>query len=245
MKNKQIVIGIIAKHPKAMCDNCHYGLSGTLFVDDLSAVIFANGAIPIGILPPDIGIHKRNDLFDPVDYELDKKAISNLEKSLALCNGIIIQGGYSNDHYELFVAKYCYDNDIPLLGICAGHQVMAHAMGGKTAKMKTDTHIKPWLDKRHGEFVHDVFITPKTKLHKIIGNTKLGVNSSHGFHVSELPPGYVVSAVDDDGNIEAMEALNKRFNLSVQWHPECLYAKSKKHNAIFKALIDASRPLKP
>lgn len=37
-----------------------------------------------------------------------------------LCDGILLQDGGACDNYEMIVAKYCYDNNIPTLGICCG-----------------------------------------------------------------------------------------------------------------------------
>jgi len=47
------------------------------------------------------------------------------------CDGIVIQGGLSSDDYEIKAAKYAIDNDIPILGICAGFNNIIRAMGGK------------------------------------------------------------------------------------------------------------------
>ena len=43
-----------------------------------------------------------------------------------------MQGGTENEAYEYWIAKYCYDNDIPALGICAGQNYIVGALGGKT-----------------------------------------------------------------------------------------------------------------
>ena len=37
----------------------------------------------------------------------------------------------------MIVAKYCYENNIPTLGICCGQNVMARALGGTTKLIKT------------------------------------------------------------------------------------------------------------
>ena len=33
------------------------------------------------------------------------------------------------------IAKYCYENDVPILGICAGQNNIARALGGTTYKI--------------------------------------------------------------------------------------------------------------
>ena len=49
-----------------------------------------------------------------------------------MCDGIIFQGGAESDNYECVVAKYCYENNIPTLGICCGQNIIARAIGGTT-----------------------------------------------------------------------------------------------------------------
>ena len=46
-----------------------------------------------------------------------------------------MQGGIETDNYEIIIAKYCYDNNIPVLGICAGQNNIVRALGGATYKI--------------------------------------------------------------------------------------------------------------
>ena len=41
------------------------------------------------------------------DKFLDKE---NIIKQIELCDGIILQGGNTNESYEPFIARYCYEN---------------------------------------------------------------------------------------------------------------------------------------
>jgi len=237
-QRRKPVIGIIAKHPIVLCDNCAYRGSSTYIFDNVAGAVFDNGGMPIALLPVDTdkGIHARDELFAPIDYDLDDIAKQRLIDSISLCDGIILQGGRTNDHYELFVAKYCYDNDIPILGICAGHQIMAHVHGGKTGR-NDPKHFASLQD----EFVHDIDIVKGTMFCKLVGLDILPVNSAHNFCVTEVPPGFRVTAMCANEDIEAMEAIDKSFYMSVQFHPECLYSKDVRINKIFKALVKACK----
>ena len=57
-------------------------------------------------------------------------------------------------------------------------------------------------------------------LHRITGACRLPVNSAHHQAAERVASGVVVSAVAEDGVIEAIEDPSRRFCLGVQWHPE-------------------------
>lgn len=42
-----------------------------------------------------------------------------------MCNGIVMPGGCKIYYYDKFIAKYAIENDIPVLGICLGMQILA------------------------------------------------------------------------------------------------------------------------
>ncbi|MDD3715935.1 MAG: gamma-glutamyl-gamma-aminobutyrate hydrolase family protein [Candidatus Marinimicrobia bacterium] len=110
------------------------------------------------------------------------------------------------------------ERNIPLLGICAGHQLLALASGGKLIQHLNNAEL-------HGfgrEVEHEVGITGGKWLKSIFNTKHFIVNSYHHQAVREdaFPPGLVISAMSPDGVIEAMERPGERFVLSVQWHPE-------------------------
>ncbi len=77
-------------------------------------------------------IRKANSLNN-IEYD-------NLISQIKLCNGILLQGSGACDNYEMIVAKYCYDNNIPTLGICCGQNVMVRALGGNKNPEKHNTN---------------------------------------------------------------------------------------------------------
>ena len=48
------------------------------------------------------------------------------------------------------------------------------------------------------------------------------VNSTHDQGAAKLAPGLTVSALAEDGLVEALELPGRRFCLGVQWHPELM-----------------------
>lgn len=119
--NKKPIIGIVSKHfiKKETRPNMYIR-------DEIKQAIFDNGGIAIGILLPK---DEKDDVSDEWKDNLNKDEFNNLISQIKLCNGIVFQGGGACDNYEMIVAKYCYDNDIPTIGICCGQNVMVRALG--------------------------------------------------------------------------------------------------------------------
>ena len=78
-------------------------------------------------------------------------------EQIALCDGIVLQGGGYVDEYECFIAKFCYDYDIPILGICAGKHNMVRAVGGSIGKLGNEDHNK------EERYVHSIKIDKTSK----------------------------------------------------------------------------------
>ena len=228
----KVVIGIVAKHR-----NLDGNRLKTTISDEVKDAIFENGGIAIGILPTQnkVAIIEQNKIYE-VDKILNKKDKENLITQIKLCDGIILQGGILSDIYEIFIAKYCYDNNIPLLAICAGQNNMVRALGG-TIKMvdNPEFHLQP-----NKEIVHSIKIDKNSYFYRIVKTEKLMVNSRHK-RVVDNEACLRVSAKDEEGNIEVIEAPNKRFFIGVRFHPESLCKNFKEHNAIFKEFINVCK----
>ncbi len=74
-----------------------------------------------------------------------------------------------------------------------------------------------------------------------MGGISVPVNSIHHQAVRDAAPGFVVTAQSEDGLVEAMEMPDKRFALSVQWHPEDLAADDPQMQALFDAFVQACK----
>jgi putative glutamine amidotransferase len=150
------------------------------------------------------------------------------------------------DQTELKLVKWAVADDLPLFGICRGHQVINVAMGGSLIQDIPSEVEAPEL-KAHdipdglprSTRMHEIKLEKQSRLASIVGSTHVPVNSLHHQAVKDLAPGFVATAVSPDGVIEAMEMPDKRFTLSVQWHPEDLAANDGKMQAIFDAFVAA------
>lgn len=132
------------------------------------------------------------------------------------------------------------DRDKPVLGICNGMQMLACLHGGRMVHevRKVGPHI---LDHDSKSAVHSVEILPGTMLSRIVGTTRLDVNSRHQEAVVEVSGQAVTAAKASDGVIEAIEIPSRRFAMGLQWHQEAFTATDHAGNRIFEAFIGAAK----
>ena len=234
---KKPVIGILSKH-----NETRYTLRpNTLIRDEVKDAILANGGIAIGILPSMSEIKlvdndNEREIANHLNTLFTQQEVADLEQQIALCDGIILQGGIRSDAYEVWVAKYCYEHNIPILAICAGQNNLVRGVGGSVKNIANPEFHKQIAQ----DYVHDITITPDSLFGKIVGVDKMAVNSRHKNVIND-PADLAVTAYDHEGNIEVVEARKKKFFLGVRFHPESLYKTDAKHNAIINALVQTCR----
>lgn len=136
------------------------------------------------------------------------------------------------DAFELALLAAALAADVPVLGVCRGHQLFNVAHGG--ALLQHIEEREPHRSRRDPndrEVIasgwHDVAITPDSALARALGAAPaealhVRVNSRHHQAVTpdRVAPGLRIVATTDDGIVEALEDPAHRWALSVQWHPE-------------------------
>ncbi len=152
----------------------------------------------------------------------------------------------ARDSLELTLARWTYADDRPLFGICRGHQVMNVAFGGTLvqdipSEVKTDLRHDTPDGLPRTTIEHSVELAPDSRLASILGTTKVGVNSLHHQAVERPAPGVLITGYSPDGVVEALEAPDKQFVLSVQWHPEDLYTGDDSMKRLFESFVEAAR----
>lgn len=172
----------------------------------------------------------------------------NAQELAKTCDGLLLTGGADLDpkYYEqeniacknpdiradesdFRLIQAFVDENKPILGICRGIQSINVYFKGSLIQDLPLAGYEEHMIRKKGEAVHQVEIKPHTQLASIFGET-LAVNSLHHQAVDRLADGFIISAMSQDGVIEAIE---KDHILAVQWHPECLDA----HKPLFEYFI--------
>ena len=125
-------------------------------------------------------------------------------------SAIILSGGpasvYAENAYDIDPAYF--DLGVPVLGICYGHQVLAHGLGGVVDRTEAGEYGKAAM-------------TVLEESSRLFGDLPLeqDVWMSHGDAVVKAPPGFQVTAQTEGSPVAAMEDPERRF-YGVQFHPE-------------------------
>ncbi|MCK1976452.1 gamma-glutamyl-gamma-aminobutyrate hydrolase family protein [Jeotgalicoccus huakuii] len=148
------------------------------------------------------------------------------------------------DAYEMKLIDFALDANIPILGICRGAQVLTIHQGG-TIYQDLYSQVGEGTYKHNQEvpknyLTHKVSIKENTKLHSILGQTKVKTNSFHHQAVKTIPDHFEITAKTSDGIIEAVESKSYNFLIGVQWHPEGTYLVDEYSQKIFAALVKAA-----
>ncbi|MEA3350421.1 MAG: glutamine-hydrolyzing carbamoyl-phosphate synthase small subunit [Chloroflexota bacterium] len=123
-------------------------------------------------------------------------------------DGVVLSNGPGDPEgvsYAIEATRKLIDNDIPLLGICLGHQIIGLALGGCTARLKFGHHggNHPVKDLRTGR----ALITAQNHNYYVVTDS-LDPEQVEITHISL-----------NDNSLEGMCLRNKPV-LSVQFHPE-------------------------
>ena len=210
--------------------------------------VYRAGGLPVLIAPP-------RDAADP------EEALQALER----LDGLLIPGGVDvssgqygeNPHpalgrinpdldaLEMPLIQAALRRDLPLLAICRGIQALNVAAGGTLvqdlpAQAPGCIQHRQLAARWHAS--HSVAVTSSSRLARILGGERAEVNSFHHQAVSQVAPGFVVTAAAPDGVVEAIESPDHPFALGVQWHPEGMWERHPVMLELFTALVRAAAP---
>jgi GMP synthase (glutamine-hydrolysing) len=128
-------------------------------------------------------------------------------------SGFILSGGPASvyDEGAPTLPDYVLASGLPVLGICYGMQLLAHALGSRVA---------PAEEREYGPADLDIPCPPSPLFAGLPFSTK--VWTSHGDRVEELPPGFVALASTANSPVAAMgDEARKLYGL--QFHPEVVH----------------------
>lgn len=143
--------------------------------------------------------------------------------------------------FELAITNGALEQDMPILGICGGQQLLNVVLGGTLIQHIPD-EIEGALEHEQptprDQPAHDIAIEPGTRLHQITGVDSMAVNTAHHQAVATVAGEVTINAVAPDGVIEGIELSSKAYCIGVQWHPE--YGINEGDRALFDALVAAA-----
>ena len=162
-------------------------------------------------------------------------------KNTLSCDGLLLPGGADiepslygkereekcgkpnvvRDKNEFEIFRAYVKTEKPIFCICRGFQLLNVACGGTLYQ-----DIGGIIKCNHSDFlkrakaIHGISVSADTKLFGIFGKNDVGVNSLHHQAVENVGENLIVSAVSEDGFVEALELKGHPFCIGVQWHPE-------------------------
>lgn len=131
------------------------------------------------------------------------------------------------DEFDLILLRLAANRQLPIMGICRGHQLINVAFGGSVYQDIYSQHEGGLF--KHSQHLpreyasHSVRITDtSSRLFQMLKEEpNVFVNSFHHQAVKDVAPEFRETAISPDGINEAMEHPEKEI-FSIQWHPEAM-----------------------
>lgn len=232
------VIGLTTYLEQADTDGC--GTVNAAFLpESYLEPITAAGGITV-LLPP-----------QPVVPGVVERLISRLD-------GLVIPGGWDvdpalygqephektdqprqeRDAWEQALIREALRQDLPLLCICRGEQLLNVTLGGTLHQHLPDVVGNGQYQLGGYRFNRiPVEVRPESTLAALIGPHPEAVPVAHHQAVDQLGDGLVAVAWSEDEVVEAIEYPGNHFTVGVQWHPEELPGEF----GLFRGFIEAAR----
>lgn len=207
------------------------GISGTFGTNKATQVsaTYINAVIRAGGVPMVLPINE--------DAEVMRRMVESID-ALIMTGGEDIDPVYYNeepipqqgeivperDAFDIQMIKLAAERNIPILGICRGHQLMNVAFGG-TLYQDIPSQVKPKTIKHSQKApswygTHKVELEPNSILAAVLNKTSVYTNTFHHQAVKDVAPSFIVTARTSDGVVEGIEMKGNKKVFGVQFHPE-------------------------
>jgi len=119
--------------------------------------------------------------------------------------------------------------EVPILGVCLGHQLIAHVFGGRVGRVKP-VHGKASIVRHDGKTIFEGVRNP------------LKAGRYHSLAVLKLPRGFELSAISDDCIVMGIRHRSRQIE-GVQFHPESVLTEFESGDGlrIVKNFVDMCR----
>jgi putative glutamine amidotransferase len=202
---------------------------------------------------------KKNENIEVLKLSVENKNAGEVK----YCDGLLLSGGrdihpkyygsrnsnYRNapqdgfdenrDEFEISVFELAQENNLPVLAVCRGLQLVNCILGGN---LKQDLGRPLNLIHRAvngNDKAHGLNVESGTQLGGLTDSRRLVVNSAHHQAIKRPAGDLKVNCVSDDGTIEGLERAersNKPFLIGIQWHPERMFKFDLENSAMSAAI---------
>ncbi len=231
-----------------MDDHDAAGIHANRFSNNQSYVkaIEAAGSVPI-LLPQYESIEALRRVYDMLDGILLSGGLDIHPKFYGQePHPALDPSDVGMDFVETTMLPWALEDDLPILGICRGEQVLNVVMGGTliqdiyTQYPTTIDHRESYKRRIRDYLAHDIVIEESSHLRELAGESRVWVNTSHHQSIDKVAPGLIATAWASDGIVEAVESQERRFVMAVQCHPEELWRKQSWARSLFSAFVEAA-----
>jgi len=153
-------------------------------------------------------------------YRLDIRRLNRgdgLPPDLDGVTGVVSLGGPQNVgddvawmERECALIRQAQERDLPIVGVCLGAQLVAHALGGSVAKMDAPEIGFPVVD-----------INPQGQIDTVLAGVAWSTAQfhHHAYEITELPPDSTILASSAQCNVQAFRTDARTYGF--QYHFEC------------------------
>ncbi len=127
-------------------------------------------------------------------------------------SGLILSGGPTMERIGT-CKQFATEMQLPILGICLGHQLIAEAFGGSVRKGTLGGYASVTVEICD----HDDILTGM--------GSQIKTWASHADEVNRLPDDFIRLARSEICDVEAMKHVHKPL-YGVQWHPEVAHTEA-------------------
>ncbi len=143
------------------------------------------------------------------------------------------------DRFESAVIDYALAQQLPLLGICRGAQLLNVRRGGNLFQALRDRR-RLTSNRRTLLPLKTLYVEAASHLQQWLGTRHCRINSLHNQAIDRLGDNLTVAGLDMDGIVQAVEDPQQPFLLGVQWHPEFLLLLSTQRRLFAQLVMTAA-----
>jgi len=227
-----------------------------------------------------VGFQRPVALAGGLPLTLPRIADGHLADVLEVCDGIVLGGGRDieparygqephpklaptdphRDAFELELVERALDQELPILGMCRGIQMLNVALGGTLVQdvslvdewstHPTDPGWTLWREVQRASLEgeeevpqhprHRITIEPGSHLHRALGVTEAEVDSFHHQALDRVASDLRVVARAPDGLVEAVELTGEPYVLAVQWELQEEWRVDPRFLAPFQRFVEAA-----